>query len=57
MFTLEPDPTTYEATTNLSGGGSVTFDAPHPEASDTAEQHPVRFWLEVCPTSTETDPD
>ncbi len=55
--TLEQGDPYYEATCNLSGGGSVTFDAPWPEQSDTAETHPVRFWLEVCPTSDETDPD
>ena len=57
MDTLEPEQTHYEATCNLAGGPTVTFNAPWPEQSDTPEEHPVRFWLDLMPTADETDPD
>lgn len=48
----------YETLTcNLTGGGTVTFDAPWIEHDDTPETHPVEFWLELFPTAEETDPD
>ena len=44
-------------TSNLSGGGTVIFDVPWTEASDTEEQHPVEWWLELMPTATQEAPD
>ena len=57
MDTLEPDGSYQPMTTNLSGGGTVVFDVPWTENSDTEETHPVEFWLKVMPTASETDPD
>jgi cytochrome c biogenesis protein ResB len=44
-------------TSNLTGGGTVEFDIPNSEDTDTPEQHPVSFWLNLMPTASETDPD
>ncbi len=45
------------ATTNLSGGGTVTFDIPDTTTTDTPATDPVTAWLRAFPTADETDPD
>ena len=57
MNSLEQGDQWQPLTSNLSGGGTVIFDVPWTEASDTEETHPVEFWLRVMPTATQEDPD
>ncbi len=45
------------ATSNLVGGGTVTFDIPDTTFNDTPTSSPVDVWLKVFPTSDETAPD
>lgn len=47
----------YLATCNLSGGGTVEFEAPWPERSDTVWVNPVEVFLKIMYTADETDPD
>jgi hypothetical protein len=55
-LTNEPDGWQL-ATSNLSGGGTVTFDVPDTTVSDSAHADPIVAWLRVFPTADETAPD
>ena len=55
--TLEPGDALQLATSNLSGGGTVTFDVTDTTLNDTPVTDPIVFWLTTFPTADETDPD
>ena len=55
--TLDSGEALQLATTNLSGGGTVTFDIPDTTANDTPVSDPVAGWLRAFPTAGETEPD
>jgi len=48
---------TMTLTSNLSGGGTVTFDVPDTSRTDVPQPNPIDFWLKVMPTATEEAPD
>jgi len=48
---------TIETECTLNGGGTVVFETPWTEKTDTGLTDPIEVWLQVMYTATETTPD